>query len=127
MAEPKKKPVPSQMFAIPEGWVAKGYTFGVQWPKDRGAAKVRSHFGARRFRLQLGSEPGEVRAGRPQGRPRSMSRWAGTCTPSASSGTQRNWSLPPWWAENSNEADATGITDLCVALKNWREHKDETR
>lgn len=45
-----KKRSPKEKFAIPDGWVAKGFVFEVAWPNDPDAAsKVRSQFGARRF------------------------------------------------------------------------------
>jgi putative transposase len=47
---PTKKRAPKATFEIPDGLVARGFTFEVSWPTDPVArARVRSHFGARRF------------------------------------------------------------------------------
>ena len=47
---PTEKRSPKARFAIPDGWMARGFTFEVSWPTDPVArARVRSQFGARRF------------------------------------------------------------------------------
>ena len=47
---PTEKRSPKVRFAIPDGWMARGFTFEVSWPTDPVArARVRSQFGARRF------------------------------------------------------------------------------
>jgi putative transposase len=125
--EPKrKKRAPSQKFEVPEGWAAKGFSFEVKWPSGEAAAKVRSHFGARRFAYNWalgqvksdldarGADPAHVPVG-----------WD-LCS------LRRHWGavkgvVAPWWAQCSKEAYATGIADLCTALKNWREPRDGTR
>lgn len=48
--EPKRKRSPKERFAIPTGWIARGFTFEVPWPDDPDAAsRVRSQSGGRRF------------------------------------------------------------------------------
>jgi len=37
----------AKRYEIPEGWTARGFSFEVEWPTDRGP--VMSHFGARRY------------------------------------------------------------------------------
>jgi hypothetical protein len=46
---PTKKRAPHQRFEVPEGWVARGFSFEVEWPEGDRASVVRSHLGARRF------------------------------------------------------------------------------
>ncbi|HUY61267.1 MAG TPA: hypothetical protein VMW49_05275, partial [Candidatus Dormibacteraeota bacterium] len=48
--EARKRRDPKGKFAVPDGWVARGFRFEVQWPEDQEVASlVRSQFGGRRF------------------------------------------------------------------------------
>jgi putative transposase len=45
-----KKRSPRTKTEVPDGWVARGFTFEVAWPDDHTAvSKIRSQFGGRRF------------------------------------------------------------------------------
>ena len=49
-APPTTRRSPRARFAIPDAWIARGFTFEVAWPADPEAvARIHSHFGARRF------------------------------------------------------------------------------
>jgi hypothetical protein len=46
----EKKRAPRTKFEIPDGWIARGFTFEVAWPDDpESASSIRSQFGGRRF------------------------------------------------------------------------------
>ncbi len=126
-AAPAKKRSPKETFAIPDGWIARGFTFEVTWPTASEAAiKVRSHFGARRFAYNWALA--QVKADMD----------AKKANPSHKSAPWNLYALrkrfnaekpviAPWWGENSKEAYATGIADLCTALKNYSESRSAKR
>jgi putative transposase len=72
---------PHHRFEVPEGYVAKGFSFEVEWPEQEDRASlVRSHLGARRFAFNwaLGQVESDMDA---KSSTPALSRWAGTCTP----------------------------------------------
>jgi putative transposase len=112
---------------VPSGWVLRGATFEVEWPREPGQArKIRSHFGARRFARNWAlatvkanleakaKDPGHVMV--PWTLAALRKRW-----------NQVKHEVAPWWAENSKEAYASGIADLVVALSNWKASKEGRR
>jgi putative transposase len=125
--EARKRRAPKGKFAIPDGWVAQGFMFEVEWPEDQEVASlVRSQFGGRRYAYNWGL--GQVKADMD----------ARKIDPAHESvqwnlySLRKRWNaqkaaIAPWWAENSKEAYATGIADLCVALKNWSDSKKGKR
>ncbi|MHB1823606.1 MAG: IS607 family element RNA-guided endonuclease TnpB, partial [Acidimicrobiales bacterium] len=126
-AAPTKKRSPKTKFEIPDGWVARGFTFEVEWPDDpEAASKVRSHFGARRFAYNWAL--GQVKADMDK---KKMNP-AHASVPWTLYALRKRFNaekpaVAPWWRENSKEAYATGIADLCTALKNWSESKSGKR
>ncbi len=118
-----KNRAPKEKFEIPDGWIARGFMFEVAWPaRDEDAAKVRSHFGGRRYAYNWAV--GQVKADMD----------ARKADPAHASVPWNLYALrkrfnaekaaiAPWWQENSKEAYATGIADLCSALKNWSDSK----
>ena len=42
------KRAPSAKYVPPDGWVARGFAFEVEWPAGEQAARIWSRFGARR-------------------------------------------------------------------------------
>ncbi len=44
--EARKKRAPKGKFAIPGGWVARGFSFEVEWPEDKAvASSIRTQYG----------------------------------------------------------------------------------
>ncbi|MHB1525411.1 MAG: IS607 family element RNA-guided endonuclease TnpB [Candidatus Dormibacteria bacterium] len=127
VSEASKQRAPKAKFAIPDGWVARGFSFEVEWPEEKEAASlIRSQFGGRRYAYNWGL--GQVKADMD----------AHKIDPAHKSvqwnlyALRKRWNaqkatVAPWWAENSKEAYATGIADLAVALKNWSDSKKGKR
>src|ERR1700726_838310 len=125
MAEvsPVRKRPPAGRFEIPDGWVARGFEFEVEWPGGAGAvSKIWSHFGARRkaYNWALGQVKADLDARRADP--------GHVAVPWNLYALRKRWNaekavVAPWWAENSKEAYATGIADLCAALKNWSDSR----
>jgi putative transposase len=111
-----------QRFAIPEGWVARGFRFEVeptmpaQWPR------IDQHFGARRFAhnwaLALVKTNLDARAANPAVAPL---RW--TLYDLRREWNQAKHQVAPWWPGCSKEAYSSGIADLVTALHNWSDAK----
>ena len=112
---------------LPSGWVVTAAKFEVQWPTEpERAALVRSHFGARRKAFNWGLDrvkadldakavdPSHESVGWELG----SLRWAWN---------RAKDEVAPWWAQNSKEAYACGLTDLARALNNWSASKNGTR
>ena len=118
---------PQGRFEIPDGWAARGFEFEVEWPADpAAAARIRSHFGARRkaYNWALGQVKADMDARKldPGHTSVQWSLYALRKRWNAEKGT-----VAPWWAENSKESYATGIADLCTALKNWSDSRRGVR
>jgi hypothetical protein len=122
-ASPAGKRPAAGRFEIPDGWVARGFEFEVEWPGGAGAvSKIWSHFGARRkaYNWALGQVKADLDARRADP--------AHVAVPWNLYALRKRWNaekavVAPWWAENSKEAYATGIADLCAALKNWSDSR----
>jgi putative transposase len=115
-----------QPFAVPEGWVARGFRFEVE-PTCRGQrALIAQHFGARRFAynwaLAQVKANLDARAADPRVAPLAWNlpvlrrQW-----------NQAKHQVAPWWSGCSKEAYASGIADLVTALHNWSDAKHGRR
>ena len=123
----EKKRAPGAKFEIPDGWVARGFTFEAAWPADKGAAaKVRSHFGARRFAYNWALAKVKADLDAKKLDPAHASVPWNLYALRKQFNAEKS-AIAPWWEENSKEAYATGIADLCVALKNWADSKSGKR
>jgi putative transposase len=126
-ARPAKKRATKEKFAIPEGWIARGFMFEVTWPTGHEAvSKVRSHFGARRFadNWALGQVKADMDAKKADPAHESV-RWDLYSLRKCFNAEKAT--VAPWWRENSKEAYSSGIADLCIALKNWQDSKTGRR
>jgi putative transposase len=111
-----------QPFALPEGWVARGFRFEVEPTTTGQPALIRQHFGARRFAYNWALA--QVKANLD----------ARAIDPSVPALTwnlpaiRRDWNqakhqVAQWWRGCSKEAYASGIADLVAALGNWSNAK----
>jgi putative transposase len=115
-----------QWFAIPEGWVARGFRFEVEPTTPEQLARIAQHFGARRFAYNwaLAQVKADLDA-----------RAADPTVPALAwnlLAIRREWNqakqqVAPWWRECSKEAYACGIADLVAALHNWSDAKQGRR
>jgi putative transposase len=115
-----------QPFAIPVGWVARGFRFEVQPTSSGQWAVIRQHFGARRFAynwaLAQVKANLDTRAADPAipplawNLPALRKQW-----------NQAKQQVAPWWRECSKEAYACGIADLVTGLHNWSDAKHGRR
>ena len=117
---------PGQRFAIPDGWVARGFRFEVAPTAPGQPSKIAQAFGARRFaynwalaqvRANL-----DARVDDPAVAPLAWNAYA----------LRRQWNqakhqVAPWWRAASKEAYASGIADLVAALGNWSAAKQGRR
>ena len=118
---------PRTRFAIPDGWVARGFTFEVAWPADPGAvARIHSHFGARRFAYNWALAQAKADLDVKKADPAHESVPWNLYALRKQFNAEKH-AIAPWWGENSKEAYATGIADLCVALKNWSDSRSGRR
>lgn len=107
--------------------MVRAYKFALD-PTDAQIASLRSHCGAQRFAYNWGLYL--VKANMEQ---RAAERTYGLeeseLTPrvdSSAYGLRKRWNrekctTAPWWSENSKEAYASGLANLAVALRNWKE------
>ena len=124
---PTTKRSPRTRFTIPDGYIARGFTFEVAWPDDPTAVgKVRSHFGARRFAYNwaLAQVKADLEAKKLDPDHESVSWNLYTLRKQFNA---EKATIAPWWQENSKEAYATGIADPCVALRNWSDARNGKR
>jgi putative transposase len=122
-----KKRGPRDKFEVPEGYVAKGFSFEVEWPEheDR-VSLIRSHLGARRFAFNwaLGQVKSDMNAKKLD--PNHVSVGWDLYS------LRKEWNrvkdeVAPWWAGNSKECYSSGIADLCTALNNCKGSKAGVR
>jgi putative transposase len=115
-----------QPFAIPQGWVARGFRFEVQPTTSGQPALIRQHFGARRFAynwaLSQVKANLDARAADPAVPPLAWNlpvlrkQW-----------NQTKHEVAPWWRGCSKEAYASGIADLVQGLRSWADAKHGRR
>ena len=111
----------------PDGWVARGFVFEVAWPADPEAvARIHPHLGARRFACNwaLARVKADLDAKKLDPAHESVP-W--NLDALRKQFNVEKHAVAPWWRESSKEAYATGIADLCVALKNWSESRSGRR
>src|SRR6266508_2494844 len=112
----------SQQFAVPQGWVARGFRFEVEPTTAGQPALIRQHFGARRFAYNWALA--QVKANLD-------ARGADPAVPALAwnqPALRRAWNqakheVAPWWWACSKEAYSSGIADLSAALRNWSDSK----
>jgi putative transposase len=115
-----------QRFAIPDGWVARGWRFEVEPTTPQQRSAVAQHLGARRFAFNWALAQVKVNLD---------ARTADATVPALAwnlPAIRREWNqakhqVAPWWRECSKEAYACGIADLVAALQNWSEAKHGRR
>jgi putative transposase len=109
-------------FAIPDGWVARGFRFEVEPTSPEQPARIAQHFGARRYAhnwaLAQVKANLEARKADPAVPPLAWDAYA----------LRKQWNqakhqVAPWWRACSKEAYASGIADLVQALHNWSDAK----
>jgi putative transposase len=109
-------------FAIPDGWVARGFRFEVEPTSPEQPARIAQHFGARRhahnWALEQVKANLEARRADPAVPPLAWNFYE----------LRRTWNqakhqVAPWWRACSKEAYASGIADLVQALGNWQDAK----
>jgi putative transposase len=115
-----------QPFAVPEGWVARGFRFEVEPTCGGQRALIAQHFGARRFAYnwalaQIKANL-DARAADPTVPPLAWNLPA----------LRKQWNqakhqVAPWWRTCSKEAYASGIADLVTGLHNWSDAKHGRR
>jgi putative transposase len=115
-----------QRFAIPDGWVARGWRFEVEPTTTGQSALIRQHFGARRFaynwalaqvKANLDARTGEL----------AVPALAWSLPALRKQWNQAKDQVAPWWRACSKEAYASGIADLVAALHNWSDAKHGRR
>jgi hypothetical protein len=105
-------------FAIPEGWVARGWRFEVEPTTPHQRSAIAQHFGARRFAynwaLARVKANLDARAADP-----TVPALAWNIPTIRRDWNQAKHQVAPWWRQCSKEAYACGIADLVAALHNW--------
>jgi putative transposase len=113
--------------------VIRAYLFALH-PTNGQVEQFRSHCGAHRFAYNWGLARIKANLGQREAE-RSSGIAEDDLTPALSWSAyslRREWNdakdeAAPWWAENSKEAYSSGLANLSVALKNWRESKTGKR
>jgi putative transposase len=115
-----------QRFAVPVGWIARGFRFEVEPTSPEQPARIAQHFGARRYAhnwaLAQVKANLDARVADPTVAPLAWNfyhlrrRW-----------NQAKHQVAPWWPSCSKEAYASGIADLVQALHNWSDAKHGRR
>ena len=111
-----------QRFAIPDGWVARGWRFEIEPSTPQQRSAVTQHFGARRFAYNWALVRVKANLDARNADPKVPALAWNLYT------LRREWNqakhqVAPWWRECSKEAYACGIADLVAALHNWSEAK----
>jgi putative transposase len=112
----------SQRFAIPDGWVVRGFRFEVESTEPEQPSRIAQHFGARRYAYNwaLAQVKANLEARKLDQRvpPLAWDRYQ----------LRKVWNrakheVAPWWRECSKETYSSGIADLVAALENWSASK----
>src|SRR6266545_3347580 len=107
---------PGQRFAIPDGWVARGFRFEVAATTPQQPAKIAQAFGARRFAYNWALE--QVKANLDA----RAADGAVSPLPWNVYALRKRWNqakhqVAPWWRAASKEAYASGIADLVAVVR----------
>jgi putative transposase len=111
-----------QRFAIPDGWVARGFRFEVEPTTSCQPERIAQSFGGRRFAynwaLAQVKANLEARKADPAVAPLAWNFYQ----------LRKQWNhakhqVAPWWGCASKEVYAAGIADLVAALGNWSDAK----
>src|SRR6266536_4836735 len=113
-------------FAIPAGWVARGFRFEVEVTSPGQPAKIAQAFGARRYahNWALGQVKANLDARRADP---AVAPLAWNFYQLRQQWNQAKNQVAPWWRCASKEAYASGIADLVAALRNWSDAKAGNR
>ena len=108
---------------IPSGWVTKGAVFEVEWPsKPEQRSVIWSHFGGRRFAKNWALARVKADLDAKQTAPNHVAvPW--TLKDLRKCWNEEKHKVAPWWAENSKECYAAGISDAVAGLDNWSKSK----
>ena len=111
-----------QRLVIPDGWVVRGFRFEVEPTSPEQPARIRQHFGARRFAYNWALAQVKVNLAARQADP------SVPLLPWNFYQLRRRWNqakaeVAPWWPTCSKEAYASGIADLVQALHTWTDAK----
>jgi putative transposase len=113
---------PRRRFAIPDGWVARGFRFEVEPTSPEQPARIAQQFGGRRYAhnwaLAQVKANLDARAADPTVPPLAWNFYQ----------LRRQWNqakgeVAPWWPTCSKEAFSSGIADLVAALHAWSDAK----
>jgi putative transposase len=111
-----------QRFAIPDGFLVRGYRFEVEATSPEQPARIAQHFGARRFAhnwaLAQVKASLDARAADP-----AVAQLPWDFYDLRRAWNQAKQEVAPWWRACSKEAYASGIADLVAALHHWSQSK----
>jgi putative transposase len=111
-----------QRFAIPDGWIARGFRFEVESTSPEQPARIVQHFGARRFAYNWALEQVKANLDARKTDP-SVSLLSWSFYELRRAWNQAKHEVAPWWPTCSKEAYASGIADLVAALHTWADAK----
>jgi putative transposase len=111
-----------QRFAVPDGFIARGFRFEVEPTSPEQPARVAQAFGGRRFAYNWALAEVKANLEARKADPAVPPLWWNFYE------LRRRWNrakdeVAPWWRCASKEAYASGIADLVVALGNWADAK----
>jgi putative transposase len=108
----------TERFAIPEGWVARGWPIEVDAATSDQRSLIQRHFGARRFAYSWALAQVKANLDTRSADP-SVPPLAWTLPTLRKASNQAKAEVAPWWSCCSKEAYASGIADLTTALNAW--------
>jgi hypothetical protein len=111
-----------QRFAIPDGWIARGFRFEVQPTTSEQPERITQSFGGRRFAYNWAL--GQVKANLDAHvTDPAVPLLAWNFYELRRAWNQAKDQVAPWWRCSSKEAYACGIADLVTALGAWSDTK----
>jgi putative transposase len=111
-----------QRFAIPDGWVARGFRFEVEPTSAEQPGRIAQAFGSRRFAYNWALAQVKANLDARTTDP-AVPLLAWNFYELRRAWNQAKDAVAPWWRCSSKEAYASGIADLVVALHNWSDSK----
>jgi putative transposase len=115
-----------QRFAIPDGWVARGFRFEVQPTTSEQPGRIAQSFGGRRFAYNWTLAQVKANLDAHAADP-AVPLLAWNFYELRRAWNQAKDQVAPWWRCSSKEAYASGIADLVTALGNWSDAKTGRR